>query len=226
MVKNPQWGLPGRFQQSLASLSSLSSGASQRPLSLAELSTAFPGNGGFVIWANEAFGPFWGSLLGSWKFFTVAMSLASYTALHRLCQAGYPNSLFWALSLSCYIGIDGYFTVMAEMIGGKWLKFWTEIGAVLALNGQYQAQLTTTAYQLLGMADIGFIRRIFGVRSRRFDTPWIGILISTAIALAVSFLDFTVTIYSVNFVYSLGMLLEFASFLWLRKKFFNIEKAI
>ncbi|RVW48637.1 putative polyamine transporter [Vitis vinifera] len=30
----------------------------------AELSTAFPGNGGFVIWADQAFGPFWGSLMG------------------------------------------------------------------------------------------------------------------------------------------------------------------
>lgn len=47
----------------------------------AELATAFPGNGGFVIWADQAFGPFWGSLMGSWKFFTGVLNLCSYPAL-------------------------------------------------------------------------------------------------------------------------------------------------
>lgn len=31
----------------------------------AELSTAMPGNGGFVVWADRAFGPFSGSLMGA-----------------------------------------------------------------------------------------------------------------------------------------------------------------
>uniref|UniRef100_A0A3N7F9D4 Uncharacterized protein n=1 Tax=Populus trichocarpa TaxID=3694 RepID=A0A3N7F9D4_POPTR len=47
----------------------------------AELATAFPGNGGFVIWAHQAFGPFWGSLMGSWKFLTGVLNLASYPVL-------------------------------------------------------------------------------------------------------------------------------------------------
>ncbi|KAI6685590.1 hypothetical protein NL676_031503 [Syzygium grande] len=47
----------------------------------AELATAFPGNGGYVIWAHRAFGPFWGSLLGSWKFLCGVINLASYPAL-------------------------------------------------------------------------------------------------------------------------------------------------
>ncbi|KDP42128.1 hypothetical protein JCGZ_01916 [Jatropha curcas] len=47
----------------------------------AELATAFPGNGGYVIWADRAFGPFWGSLMGSWKFFTGVLNLASYPVL-------------------------------------------------------------------------------------------------------------------------------------------------
>ncbi|KAD4531214.1 hypothetical protein FH972_027310 [Carpinus fangiana] len=47
----------------------------------AELATTFPGNGGFVIWAHRAFGPFWGSLMGSWKFLSGVINLASYPVL-------------------------------------------------------------------------------------------------------------------------------------------------
>lgn len=47
----------------------------------AELATAFPGNGGYVIWAHRAFGPFWGSLMGSWKYLSGVINLASYPVL-------------------------------------------------------------------------------------------------------------------------------------------------
>ncbi|XP_071908243.1 probable polyamine transporter At3g13620 isoform X1 [Coffea arabica] len=47
----------------------------------AELATTFPGNGGFVIWAHKAFGPFWGSMMGSWKLLSGVINLASYPAL-------------------------------------------------------------------------------------------------------------------------------------------------
>ncbi|KAM1340995.1 hypothetical protein ACFX11_005614 [Malus domestica] len=309
----------------------------------AELSTTFPGNGGFVIWAHQAFGPFWGSLMGSWKFLSGVINLASYPILcvdylklvipifasglprffaifistlvlsflnySGLSIVGYTavglgivslcpfilmsliaipkihpsrwislgekgvkkdwtlfiNTLFWNLNfwdnastlageveqpqklfpkalfsagiLTClgYIipllaatgaipldqesWVDGYLASAGEMIAGKWLKFWIEIGAVLSIIGLFEAQLSSCAYQLLGMANLGFLPKIFGARSKWFNTPWLGILISTVIALAVSYLDFTDIISSANFLYSLGMLLEFASFIWLRVKF-------
>lgn len=47
----------------------------------AELSTAFPGNGGFVIWAHRAFGPFIGSLMGTWKFLSGVINIATFPAL-------------------------------------------------------------------------------------------------------------------------------------------------
>ncbi|KAG6630127.1 hypothetical protein I3843_14G135100 [Carya illinoinensis] len=308
----------------------------------AELATTFPGNGGYVIWANHAFGPFWGSLMGSWKFFSGVINLASYPVLcvdylklvlpifssglpryfavvlstlvlsflnyTGLTIVGYTavtlgvvsllpfivmslvaipkidpsrwislgqegvqkdwtlffNTLFWNLNfwdnastlageveqpqktypkalfsaglLTClaYLipllaatgamplhqedWVDGYFADAAEIIAGKWLKVWIEIGAVLSVIGLYEAQLSSCAYQLLGMADLAFLPRIFGARSTWFRTPWVGILLSTLITLAVSFMSFVNIISSVNFLYSLGMLLEFSSFLWLRRK--------
>ncbi|BFG33410.1 hypothetical protein CerSpe_196840 [Prunus speciosa] len=279
----------------------------------AELATAYPGNGGFVIWAHQAFGPFWGSLMGSWKFLCGVINLASYPILcvdylklvipifssglprfvavfvstlvlsflnySGLSIVGYTavglgivslcpfiimslvaipkidpsrwislgqkgvkkdwtlfiNTLFWNLNfwdnastlageveepqklypkalfsagiLAClgYIipllaatgaipldqedWVDGYLASAGEMIAGKWLKFWIEIGAVLSIIGLFEAQLSSCAYQLLGMADLGILPMIFGARSKWFNTP------------------------------CLGMLLEFASFLWLRVKF-------
>ncbi|KAG9456403.1 hypothetical protein H6P81_000911 [Aristolochia fimbriata] len=47
----------------------------------AELATAFPGNGGYVIWAERAFGPFWGSLMGNLKFLSGAINNAAYPVL-------------------------------------------------------------------------------------------------------------------------------------------------
>lgn len=308
----------------------------------AELSTAFPGNGGFVIWADRAFGPFWGSLMGTWKFLSVVINIAAFPILcvdylekifpvfdsgwpryvaifsmicvlailnylglaivgyvavalalvslspfilmslisipkirpHRWISLGqkgvkkdwnlYFNTLFWNLNFwdnvstlagevdqphktfplallvavifTCLsyllplfavvgsVSVDqslwetGFHAEAAQIIAGKWLKVWLEIGAVLSAIGLFEAQLSSSAYQILGMADLGFLPKTFGLRSKKFNTPFAGILLSTGIVLAVSYLDFTVIISAANFLYSLGMLLEFASFIWLRRK--------
>ncbi|CAN6300751.1 unnamed protein product [Urochloa humidicola] len=47
----------------------------------AELAAALPGNGGFVRWADSAFGPLAGSLLGTWKYFSCVVNIAAYPAL-------------------------------------------------------------------------------------------------------------------------------------------------
>lgn len=308
----------------------------------AELSTAFPGNGGFVIWADRAFGPFFGSLMGTWKFlsgvinvaafpvlcidylerifpvfesglwrklailiFNLVFSFLNYTGLTivgyvavalgvvslapfllmsliaipqihprrwiSLGQKGvkkdwnlFFNTLFWNLNfwdnvstvagevespqktfpvallsaviLTCLgyiiplvavtgsVVVDqndwtaGYMADAARTISGNWLKVWIEIGAVLSAIGLFEAQLSACAYQLLGMADLGLLPTLFAQRSKWFNTPWIGIVMSAGIALGMSYMSYTDIVSSANFLYSLGMLLEFASFLWLRWK--------
>ena len=308
----------------------------------AELSTAFPGNGGFVIWADQAFGPFWGSLMGTLKFFSVVANIAAfpvmcmdyldklfpvfssglprklallgftllcsflnftglvivgYTAvvvgvislfpfllmsliavpkIHPLRwvslgkkgmkrdwnlyfntlfwnlnfwdsvstlagevekpQKTFPQALFCAVILTCFsylvpilttIGavsvdesewVSGFFANAAAMVAGKWLQIVVEISVVLSSIGLFEAQLSSCVYQLVGMADLGFLPQFFAVRSKWFDTPWVGILLATVITVAASFMDFTDIVASANFLYSLGMLLEFAAFLWLRRK--------
>ncbi|CAM8897624.1 unnamed protein product [Rhodiola kirilowii] len=308
----------------------------------AELSTAFPGNGGFVIWAERAFCPFIGSMMGSLKFLsgvintaafpvlcvdymkklfpiletgwerkvaitgsTLILAFLNYTGLtivgyvavllgivslapfilmtliaipqikpNRWISLGekghkrdwnlFFNTLFWNLNfwdnvstlagevdnpqrtfpvalfsaviliffsyilpLIAVIGaVDvpqdswgwGFHADAAKIIAGQWLKIWVEIGAVLSTIGLFEAQLSTSAYQLEGMADLAIAPKLFSKRSKWFDTPWVGILLSTTITLGVSFMNFTDLISSANFLYSLGMLIEFSSFLWLRRK--------
>lgn len=314
----------------------------------AELATAFPGNGGFVIWAEQAFGPFCGSLMGSTKFLSGVINIASFPVLcvdylqnlFPIFSSGLPrnlaisistlilsalnytgltivgytavglgiislapfilmslisipkirpnrwfsrgqvgvkkdwnlyfNTLFWnlnfwdnvstmagevenpqkifPLSLFCAViftclayiipllavtgsvSVDqdewdtGFMANAARTISGNWLKIWIEIGSVLSAIGLFEAQLSSSAFQLLGMADLGFLPEFFALRSKRFNTPWVGIVSSTTIALGVSYMDFTDIISSANFLYSLGMLLEFASFVWLRRKLPAIKR--
>ena len=47
----------------------------------AELSTAMPGNGGYVLWVDRASGPFAGSLMGTWKYLCAAIGAAAFPAL-------------------------------------------------------------------------------------------------------------------------------------------------
>uniref|UniRef100_A0A0E0D1E1 Polyamine transporter PUT1 n=1 Tax=Oryza meridionalis TaxID=40149 RepID=A0A0E0D1E1_9ORYZ len=305
----------------------------------AELSTAMPGNGGFVLWADRAFGPFAGSLMGTWKYvsgaingaafpalcadyvarvapavsgggarvaaivaFNVAISVLNYTGLSivgwtavalgiaslspfaLMFGAALPkirprrwrataadrdwklffNTLFWNLNywdsastmageverpgrtfprallsavamttlgyllplLAATGAIDaapedwgnGFFADAAGMIAGGWLKYWIEVGAVLSTIGLYSATLSSAAFQLLGMADLGLLPRAFALRAPVFDTPWVGILATAAITLAMSFTSFDTIVASANFLYSLGMLLEFAAFVRLRAR--------
>lgn len=114
--------------------------------------------------------------------------------------------------------LNSYCSLRAGTIGGPWLKYWTEAGAVLSSIGLFEAQLSSGAFQLLGMADLGLLPTVFSRRASRFRTPWVAIVASTTITLAVSFLEFDDVVATANLLYSLGTLLEFAAFLWLRAK--------
>ncbi|WVZ57103.1 hypothetical protein U9M48_007536 [Paspalum notatum var. saurae] len=305
----------------------------------AELSTAMPGNGGFVVWVDRAFGPFAGFLMGMWKYacgavgaaafpalcsdylvrafpavsaggaraativaFNAALTLLSLTGLSvvgwtavalgvaalspfaLVVGAALPklrprrwgrtagevdwklllNTLFWNLngwdSVSMMAGEverpgktfpaalvsavcigslgyllpllaatgavdappeawgDGYFADAAGLIGGKWLKYWIEAGAAVSSVGLYSATLSSAAYLLVGMADLGHLPARLAARAPVFDTPWASIAVTGAIALGVSFLSFDSIVAVTNFLYCLGTLLEFAAFLWLRAR--------
>ncbi|EPS64008.1 hypothetical protein M569_10772, partial [Genlisea aurea] len=308
----------------------------------AELSTAYPGNGGFIVWADHAFGPFFGSLMGSWRYLSGIITMAAYPAQcigylinsfpifssgwpryfaifvfvmisgilnyigiaivsyvvvglaiiavspiitlwfasipklrpHRWISLGqkgvkkdwnlYINTLLWNLNnwdaistmagevekpkkiipLALFVtvilvGLTYVVTIVAAtggvvldqsewqagflagaggIIAGDWLKIWIQIGAIFSSLGLFGAQLSSCCYQLVGMSDLALLPRVFSVRSKWFNTPWLSILVSISIGLGLAYINYTSVVSSANFVTSLGMLLEFASFLWLRWK--------
>jgi len=124
-----------------------------------------------------------------------------------------------ALELDRELWSDGYLADAAELIAGAWLKYWVEIGAVLSTVGLFEAQLSSASFQLLGMAEMGILPSVMGSRSPSYNTPTWGIVASTCGTLVLSYVSFTNIVSAANFLYSCGMLLEFASFLWLRRKF-------
>ncbi|XP_062016084.1 probable polyamine transporter At3g13620 [Rosa rugosa] len=166
----------------------------------AELSTAFPGNGGFVIWTHQAFGPFWGFLIGFWNCWDNVSTLVrsrgvtqpSKTLPKAFLSSGLITCFAHLIPLLASIGaikidlddwVDGYYTIVGEKIVGKKFKRWIRIGAFLSGIGVFQSQLSSCSYQLLGMTELGLLPTFFSARSKRFNTPWVGILISTDIDL-------------------------------------------
>ena len=112
---------------------------------------------------------------------------------------------------------DGYFADVGLAIGGVALKWWIEAAAALSNMGLFEAEMSSDSFQLQGMGEAGMIPQVFAYRSK-FGTPVLGILCSASGVLLLSWMTFQEILEFLNFLYCLGMLLEFAAFVWLRMK--------
>lgn len=61
---------------------------------------------------------------------------------------------------------DGYFAEAGMLIGGFWLKLWIQAAAAMSNVGLFEAEMSSDAFQLLGMSKIGMLPAVF---SSRFD---------------------------------------------------------
>jgi amino acid transporter len=129
-----------------------------------------------------------------------------------------PKALFYALILDVsayffllliYTGAvpldqemwsDGYFSDIAKILGGVWLRSWIQGASASSNTGMFVAEMSSDSFQLLGMAERGMLPEIFGKRSR-YGTPLTGILFSAS---------------GVYFLYCFGMIMEFIAFVKLR----------
>lgn len=110
---------------------------------------------------------------------------------------------------------DGYFAEVGLSIGGIWLKWWIQAAAAMSNMGLFEAEMSSDAFQLLGMSEMGMIPAIFSSRSR-YGTPTISILCSATGVIFLSWMSFQEIVEFLNFLYAVGMLLEFAAFVKLR----------
>lgn len=123
-----------------------------------------------------------------------------------------------AVPLDRELWTDGYFSDVAKIIGGVWLRWWIQGAAAVSNMGMFVAEMSSDSFQLLGMAERGMLPKFFGKRSR-YGTPVIGILFSASGVLLLSWLSFQEIVAAENFLYCFGMILEFISFIRLRVKY-------
>ncbi|KAK8558356.1 hypothetical protein V6N13_038829 [Hibiscus sabdariffa] len=123
-----------------------------------------------------------------------------------------------AVPLDRELWTDGYFSDIAKIIGGVWLRWWIQAAAAMSNMGMFVAEMSSDSFQLLGMAERGMLPEFFSKRSR-YGTPLIGILFSASGVLLLSWLSFQEIVAAENFLYCFGMILEFIAFVRLRMKY-------
>ncbi|KAF9604422.1 hypothetical protein IFM89_006431 [Coptis chinensis] len=110
---------------------------------------------------------------------------------------------------------DSYFAEVGMLVGGFWLKRWIQAAVAMSNLWLFEAEMSSDAFQLLGMSEMGMLPVIFALRSKY---PTISILCSATGVIFLSWMSFQEIIEFFNFLYSIGMLLEFAAFIKLRIK--------
>lgn len=84
-----------------------------------------------------------------------------------------------AIPLDRELWEDGYFSDVAKLIGGVWLRWWVQAAAAMSNMGMFLAEMSSDSFQLLGMAERGMLPEFFAKRSRH-GTPVVGILFSAS----------------------------------------------
>ncbi|PHT41933.1 Polyamine transporter PUT1 [Capsicum baccatum] len=123
-----------------------------------------------------------------------------------------------AVPLNRDLWTDGYFSEIANIIGGVWLRLWVQGASAVSNMGSFLAEMSGDSFQLLGMAERGMLPDVFAKRSR-YGTPPIGILFSASGVFLLSWLSFQEIVAAENFLYCFGMMLEFIAFVKLRIKY-------
>jgi len=111
--------------------------------------------------------------------------------------------------------VDGHLGAVAVDIGGAWLGAWTIFAAGISNLAMFEAELSADAFQLMGMAERGYLPKIFQKRSR-FGTPTTGIIVGTVVIILFGCADFGQLLELLNANYAVTILMEYAAFVKLR----------
>lgn len=105
---------------------------------------------------------------------------------------------------------------VGKQVGGDWLAGWIVLAAAVSNVGLFLAEMSSDAYQIMGMAEIGLLPSRLGHKSSH-GTPTYAIWISTCAILVLSLTSsFGEIIVMVNFLYAIAEIFEIAAFLILR----------
>jgi amino acid transporter len=167
---------------------------------------------GGVLWR-----PFLNSMFWNLNSFD---SAASFSGEVHDPGHSFPRAMFWSVifvvcgyffPLLIIIGAsdapqsaweDGYIATAMTEIVGPWLGAWTVLAAGVTNIALFQAEMATDSFQIMGMADRGYVPKIFSTRSR-YGTPTYGILLGLVVVLLLSSGNLSVIIEMLNFNYSM-----------------------
>ncbi len=153
----------------------------------------------------------------------------------------YPRGIFlgWALCFILYLvpllvatgatdyeqkdWVDGHLATVARDIGGEFLYHWTVFAVGISNLALFEAEMSADAYQLMGMAERGYLPDIFKRRSK-YGTPSAGILTGTLVIVIFSIADFSQLVELLNANYIIALLLEFAAFVKLRIRHKDLDR--
>jgi len=80
-----------------------------------------------------------------------------------------------------------YLTTAGELIGGKWLGFLLTVAAMLGSVSLLNVTILTSTRMPSSMSKDGYLPPLFAAKHPKFGTPWIAILISSAIYALLAF---------------------------------------
>ena len=74
---------------------------------------------------------------------------------------------------------DGYFVHLGGVVGGFWLGRCMLLGSAIANVGMFEAEMSSDAWQICGMAENGTLPKILATRNSS-GVPVYGVLMSAA----------------------------------------------
>jgi amino acid transporter len=108
----------------------------------------------------------------------VPLSVATYFLPTLFSLAALGNWTDWKVA---------YFSNAAQLIGGSWLGFLITIAAMLGDVSLLNATVLTSTRMPFSMSEDGYLPPIFAAKHPKYGTPWIAILISSAIYALLAF---------------------------------------
>jgi len=108
----------------------------------------------------------------------VPLSIATYFLPALFSLAALGNWQEWNTA---------YLSTAAKLIGGGWLGFLITAAAMLGNVSLLNATVLTSTRMPSSMAEDGYLPPVFAAKHKKFGTPWIAILISSAIYALLAF---------------------------------------
>jgi amino acid transporter len=108
----------------------------------------------------------------------VPLSIATYFLPTLLSLAALGNWQDWNTA---------YLSTAARLIGGGWLGFLMTVAAMLCNISLLNATILTSTRMPSSMSEDGYLPPLFAAKHPKFGTPWVAILISSAIYALLAF---------------------------------------